>query len=289
MDRLPFDFPPARPLPPVKRAKFPGAPAPSGSAAAGNGVPQPLLPFPRDHHLSAAAGGATALNSTPTTANGVHGSAHVTPGGAHGAHSAHSAHGAGDLELDEDERFLRLAREALVATATSGDGTQLVDPTIQDLLQRLQYALLPHGNPIRQSSKIEANSNGQLNIQGFYQLFPNLSNDIFMDISHPVSSGSLPLHPGGPGAPRPHSRTLLSEYDDTDDGKRFRCDKCSQTFRRLSDLKRHEKQHLLVPANICDLCGKGFARKDALKRHRDTQTCRRNAEKKLYLDNLAYR
>lgn len=60
------------------------------------------------------------------------------------------------------------------------------------------------------------------------------------------------------------------------------------TFRRSSDLKRHAKQHLDVPANICQLCGKGFARKDALKRHMGTLTCKRNANKKLYVDNLAF-
>ena len=60
------------------------------------------------------------------------------------------------------------------------------------------------------------------------------------------------------------------------------------SFRRSSDLKRHEKQHLSIPPNICEHCGKGFARKDALKRHIGTLTCKRNADKKLYVENLNY-
>ncbi|CDO93801.1 unnamed protein product [Kluyveromyces dobzhanskii CBS 2104] len=71
-----------------------------------------------------------------------------------------------------------------------------------------------------------------------------------------------------------------SNSGDLDD-KRFPCDKCHMVFRRSSDLRRHERQHLPILPNICTLCGKGFARKDALKRHFDTQTCKRNRQKLL--------
>lgn len=228
-------------------------------------------------------------------------------------------------ESDEDARFLRLAREALVATAngaknTDADGALLVDPTIQDLLTRLQYAASPHGNPIKRSNKITANENGQLNIQGFYQLFPNLSNDIFVEL--PGLSG-LPLvpkqtlrsqsnHPSNQnnagwnflvGEPLtfkndpknsernpeiPEALLELAAFDGGEDSRKFLCSKCSMSFRRSSDLKRHEKQHLTIPPNICELCGKGFARKDALKRHMGTMTCKRNGDKKLYIENLTY-
>lgn len=63
--------------------------------------------------------------------------------------------------------------------------------------------------------------------------------------------------------------------------RQFVCAKCGSSFKRSSDLKRHEKIHLAVMPNICPLCKKGFARKDALKRHIDTLTCRRNREKML--------
>ena len=148
----------------------------------------------------------------------------------------------------EDQQFLSLAKEALEAT-------RIVDPTISDLLTRLQYASSPHGNPIKSGGNIQTNENGQLMIQEFYNSFPNMDNNIF--------TGSQ-IEPE----------------------RKYGCDKCDMMFKRSSDLKRHEKQHLDIPANICDLCGKGFARKDALKRHSGTATCKRNAEKGVYKENL---
>lgn len=260
---------------------------------------------------------------------------------------SHRRHLSLGSESDEDERFLRLAKEALVATAgAKGDGTEnlMVDPTIQDLLRRLQYASLPHGNPIKRSKKIRANDKGQLEIQSFYKNFPNLSNNIFMELegigvvnSHasasidgPTVLDKLMHHPsnsrnagwnflvGEPmvyateseraktaAASAPAAEELAAALKgaasdagasedeiDTDDEsgepRKFACHKCHMLFRRSSDLKRHEKQHLTIPPNICKLCGKGFARKDALKRHMGTLTCKRNAGKRLYAANLSY-
>lgn len=234
---------------------------------------------------------------------------------------------------DEDERFLRLAREALVATAKgvknqSGEigvnDLLMIDPTIQDLLRRLQYAASPHGNPIKKSNTIKANENGQLMIQSFYQQFPNLSNDIFTNNQHlslnsneRVKTPPSEVHPSNRensgwnfliGEPITFKNDPINKKDSTPpqleptdakikgggiskkirSDRKFLCDKCSMSFRRSSDLKRHEKQHLTIPPNICELCGKGFARKDALKRHMGTLTCKRNADKKLYVDNLQY-
>lgn len=191
-------------------------------------------------------------------------------------------------ETDEDARFLRLAREALVAT--SAESNLMVDPTIQDLLERLQYALSPHGNPIRRSESIRANENGQLMIQNFYNGFPNLSNNVFTGTPRNVTSPKDNDWDFLMGKqPQAESSDSESELDSQKAGQRkFPCLECSMSFRRSSDLKRHEKQHLSVPANICPQCGKGFARKDALKRHLGTLTCKRNAEKQLYLKNLKY-
>ncbi|CUM66828.1 uncharacterized protein PRCAT00004512001 [Priceomyces carsonii] len=222
----------------------------------------------------------------------------------------------GENDSDEDERFLRLAREALVATAknASEHGSTVVDPTIQDLLQRLQYASSPHGNPISKSNLIQSNERGQLMIQDFYEQFPNFSNDIFMNDARPSPSSrphqSLPNHPSNSNnqgwnflvgqplqlkepAAEPQNAGGLTDLEQSDsqllnETRKFLCKKCSMSFRRSSDLKRHEKQHLVIPPNICDRCGKGFARKDALKRHWGTLTCKRNAQKKLYSDNLDY-
>lgn len=63
--------------------------------------------------------------------------------------------------------------------------------------------------------------------------------------------------------------------------RNYRCSNCGISFKRSSDLKRHERIHLKVPPNICPLCRKGFARKDALKRHVDTLTCKRNRQRLL--------
>lgn len=232
----------------------------------------------------------------------------------------------------EDATFLRLARDALVATASaaSPEGSTLLDPTIQDLLTRLQYATSPHGNPIRKSSSITTNGSGQLNIQEFYKDFPNLSNNIFAGSPKLFEQQTTDNHPSSNSdgwnfligqnplkkefiEPSNHSRASYDTHhysnddvaDDENDGfddddfnsktsslsdsdRKFLCHSCTQTFRRSSDLKRHEKQHLTIPPSICELCGKGFARKDALKRHKGTLTCKRNANKRLYIDNLNY-
>lgn len=63
--------------------------------------------------------------------------------------------------------------------------------------------------------------------------------------------------------------------------RNFKCSDCSISFKRSSDLKRHEKIHLKTPPNVCPQCHKGFARRDALKRHVGTMTCKRNRERLL--------
>ncbi|ORX86884.1 hypothetical protein BCR32DRAFT_196343, partial [Anaeromyces robustus] len=47
----------------------------------------------------------------------------------------------------------------------------------------------------------------------------------------------------------------------------FACDKCSSSFSRKHDLKRHEKLHTGVRPYVCKICNKSYTRSDALARH----------------------
>lgn len=212
---------------------------------------------------------------------------------------------------EEDVRFFKLAKEAIVATAkatSKTDNKQILDPTLNDLFMRLQYVSSPHGNPIKNGENIQVNDKGQLMIQDFYQNFPNLDNNIFQDPTRNApqndttsywrqSRESLnaigmrnPLIGANPFNENPGIHNSMVDFEDngseSPEDRKYQCHKCTMNFKRSSDLKRHEKQHLSIPPNICEDCGKGFARKDALKRHIGTATCKRNAQKKLYVDNL---
>lgn len=272
-----------------------------------------------------------------------------------GLYTTTTSNGVANVVTKEDEQFLKLAKEALVATVSNiSSSNHLVDPTINDLLTRLQYASSPHGNPIKKSNELTINDSGQLNIQQFYQNFPNLSNDIYKEnqtivkkndkntINNNINNiiidnqskhmtynnnnsnnsnnsttnttttatttnnnitntNSNSNHPNNNSqgwsflmSPASDEKDEHEEHEETQlkvsHGiyRKFQCMSCTQTFKRSLDLKRHEKQHLIIPPSICNLCGKGFARKDALKRHRNTLTCKRNFDKKLYLDNLQF-
>ncbi|ODQ82270.1 hypothetical protein BABINDRAFT_158901 [Babjeviella inositovora NRRL Y-12698] len=82
------------------------------------------------------------------------------------------------------------------------------------------------------------------------------------------------------------STSTGSSRDNHGGRKPYICSNCLLSFRRSSDLRRHQKAHLVILPNICDNCGKGFARKDALKRHTGTLTCKRNREKNYHMKNL---
>ena len=61
----------------------------------------------------------------------------------------------------------------------------------------------------------------------------------------------------------------LDFVEDMDAFKLVECIKCTKTFKRMSDLKRHDESvHGSTGKTVqCDLCEKVYTRKDALKRH----------------------
>ena len=74
------------------------------------------------------------------------------------------------------------------------------------------------------------------------------------------------------GQHSPHRQTTISIPPGTPGGvERFPCDKCSKTFSRAHDRKRHFETHHTShpPSHPCQFCKKGFSRSDSLKRHVD--------------------
>ncbi|OAX81745.1 hypothetical protein ACJ72_03915 [Emergomyces africanus] len=111
---------------------------------------------------------------------------------------------------------------------------------------------------------------------------PAMSGPIMTNVHHPNSQlallGSLqpnllPAFNSGHAASmnslyngHPHHMHGLMQHPPPDD-RPYRCDQCTQSFRRNHDLKRHKRIHLAVKPYPCDHCAKSFSRKDALKRH----------------------
>ncbi|ANZ73758.1 BA75_01689T0 [Komagataella pastoris] len=213
-------------------------------------------------------------------------------------------------QTEEDIKFLQLANEALEKIGT-------IDPSIKQILTRLQYAAPPHGGvPMGSAFSASGVNSGVQNTPLVDELainhFPNFNNDIFYDEQHlnlhsnsnnNNTKKSIPSVAGT--TPTPTTATTLGDatyrkriYEQVSPtsslssqsssrvDKPFICSKCALAFRRSSDLKRHEKIHLEVLPNICSRCQKGFARKDALKRHIDTLTCKRNREKLMVKQRL---
>lgn len=232
----------------------------------------------------------------------------------------------------EDLVFLRAASEVVKLHESK------IDPTIKDVLNRLQYSNSPHGgmpismeylkaidspdNNIMNNNNI--NNDLELNnrmsmLSTSEQNLPNYSNTSSHSLSTSISNDDInsnsalsqsyippftenPLRKPptnldfpqfsldifknedqtGSLNPTDKHRTAISKAvninsNESDDMPRnFKCPECNISFKRSSDLKRHEKIHLKTPPNICSQCHKGFARRDALKRHIGTLTCNRN-------------
>lgn len=229
---------------------------------------------------------------------------------------------------DEDRKFLRAAAEAIVATSMNNE----IDPTILELLRRIQYANAPNStasplattttstsissNPLEPRTTTTPNVNfldttSNLNPAKNSHHFPTFNLDYFENLAneqqqkresttnptHLHSSLEPPLPPVSASSsswsitnsqqqtPTPNSQDSTTPPSaksiNGHEPKPFICNDCSLSFRRSSDLRRHQRAHLPILPHICRMCGKGFARKDALKRHSDTLTCKRNREKLL--------
>lgn len=203
--------------------------------------------------------------------------------------------------IAEETIFIKQAIDALISTS---EEISVVNPTIRELLERMQFS----GKKSSLSSNQSASKNDIHRAPSFSSshslgMSRNYSEEKFIIPNHtvvdPIGYGSISSSVSSPslindnisgassvmaiGTSFPSLDTTPSTMshakNEQDPEERFPCPRCELVFLRSSDLRRHGKAHVLTLPYICSRCGKGFARKDALKRHSNTLTCERNRKK----------
>ncbi|KXN65248.1 hypothetical protein CONCODRAFT_13233 [Conidiobolus coronatus NRRL 28638] len=59
---------------------------------------------------------------------------------------------------------------------------------------------------------------------------------------------------------------------------KFKCKKCTKSFKRKNSLIRHERVHTGIKPFCCKVCNKKFTRKDILESHKLSMKCRRRTQ-----------
>lgn len=200
------------------------------------------------------------------------------------------------MSTGDDLLFYKRATDAIVSTTL---GITSVEPTIRELLRRIKQE--PAWGSVQRSNEVEVEQHSVPTTVSTASLHvtPMLS-DVYkakqeettmspvISEKNAVNSGdsdrSVRVKSEG-SSTKSHKVTKKTSTKPKDKSKSEEdtvyhyCSQCSLKFNRSSDLRRHERAHLLVLPYICTQCGKGFARKDALKRHSGTMTCKRNRRK----------
>lgn len=192
----------------------------------------------------------------------------------------------------DDLLFYKRATDAIVSTTL---GITRVEPTIRELLRRIKEQPIHSNRPVDNVNAVMAP--GTVNAAELHGQPVNIprSNIIQTKNIHkqpPVNSMIVAATQGtqvnvgvvAKDNDKDKKKSVMKKrtkfkVKEENEGSAYYCGQCSLKFARSSDLRRHERAHLLVLPYICTQCGKGFARKDALKRHSNTMTCERNRRK----------
>lgn len=181
----------------------------------------------------------------------------------------------------DDLLFYKRATDAIVSTTLS---ITTVEPTIRELLRRIKEQPIHKGGASLISTTVNAAElHGQpVNVPPsvIHKNIQKQSSTVSVNKPSQVQGTQVNKDSRGTNnkVKKPSMKKKVKVKEEPL-GDGFHCGQCSLKFARSSDLRRHERAHLLVLPYICTQCGKGFARKDALKRHSNTMTCERNRRK----------